>query len=103
MKCKDTINEEQLKCLEAVQRINNELHDKEGWDNHNTLMSIAICSYFYFVTINLNSCDAEINLFNSSNDDSRIYYEKADKYEEWYSFLKRRFREVKSEINNIKL
>lgn len=103
MKTNIDISEDQLKCLKAVQKINNELHDKEGWENHNTLLSISICSYFYAVTINLNSCNTEITLFNSNNDDTRIFYEKADKYEEWYTFLKRKFREIKTEIETIKL
>ena len=103
MKCEDIINKEQLACLGAVQKINNELHDKEGWNKYSTLLSISICSYFYAVTIKLNSADTEIDLFNSSNNDTRIFYEKSNKYEEWYSFLKRRFREIKSEINSVKL
>lgn len=103
MKCKDTISEEQLECLKAVQKINNEMYDKGHWSDHNTLLSMTICSYSYFVTLNINSCNTEINLFNSSEEENRIYYEKSDKYESWYKFLKRKFRDIKFEIENIKL
>jgi hypothetical protein len=89
MKTKDTISNEQLDCLKAVQKINNEMHEKEGYDNHNSLLSMQICSYHFGVKLYLNTCDTEISLYNSSENDERIYYEKADKYETWYSFLKR--------------
>lgn len=103
MKVKDSLSIEQQKCIEAVQKINNELHDKEGWENHTTLLSVSICSYFYSVALNVNKANAEITLFNSSNFDDRIYYEKSDKYEEWYTFLKRKYREAKDILNEIKL
>lgn len=103
MKTKDSISTEQLGCIEAVQKINNEMHDKEGWENHSTFLSIGICSYHFIVKLYLNNCNAEIVLYSSEEEEGRIYYEKADKYEEWYSFLKRRFRECKKEISSIKL
>lgn len=102
MKVEKTITKEQLECLQAVQKINNKMHDKGGWDNHNSLMSMLICGYHFGVTLNLNSADTEIQLYNSSQDD-RIYYEKSEKYEKWEPFLKRKFRQVKEQINNIKL
>jgi len=104
MKVRDYLSEEQEKCLKAIQKINNEQHDKVGWEDHGDLLSMTICSYHFVITLNINHnlFDAEVNLYNSGNDD-RIYYEKSDKYEEWYSFIKRKFREVKSELNNIKL
>jgi hypothetical protein len=50
-----------------------------------------------------NDCDLpEINLYHSEND-NRIYYEKSDKYETFYTFIKRQFREVKNQLNSIKL
>ena len=102
MKIKDSLTEKQLQCLEAVQRINNEMHDKEGWEGHDTLLSITICSWHFFVVINVNKANAEIQLYNSEQDD-RIYYEASDKYEEFYSHLKRKYREAKETLNNIKL
>lgn len=102
MKTAQSLSEEQQKCIEAVQRINNEMHEKEGWQEHDTLLSVTICSYHFFVCLDINNANAKIDLYNSSNDD-RIYYEKSDKYEEFYSFLKRKYREAKDIINEIKL
>ena len=102
MKTAQALSEEQHNCIGAVQRINNEMHDKEGWENHDTLLSVCMCGYYFFVTLNINKANAEITLFNSSNDD-RIYYEKSDKYEEFYSYLKRKYRETKDIISEIKL
>lgn len=102
MKTNDYLSEKQLGALKAVQRINNEMHDKVGWEYHDTLLSISICSYYFFITLNINKANAEIVIYNSEEDD-RLYYEKSDKYEEWYSYIKRKFRDIKSEINNIKL
>lgn len=96
------ISEEQEECLKAIQKINNEMHDKEGWDDHDTLLSMCICSFYYAIVLNVNKANTEITLFSSSNDD-RIFYEKSNKYEEWYSFIKRKYGEVKDILNNIKL
>lgn len=102
MKCKDNLSEDQFECLKAVQKINNEMHDKEGWESHNTLLSMNICSYQFSVTLNIDKANTEILLYSSNNCD-RIYYNKSNKYEEWYSFLKRKYRDLKDIINKIKL
>lgn len=44
----------------------------------------------------------EITLYNSENND-RIYYEKSDKYETFYKYIKRKFIEIKEEIYSVKL
>lgn len=105
MKSLVDLNEDQSGCLKAVQRINNEQHDRVGWRSHNNLLAMSICSYAFVVKLHVGML-AEITLYDSSQDEDyggRIYYEKSDKYEEWYSFLKRKFREVKNDLNNIKL
>jgi hypothetical protein len=103
-KVKDYLSEKQLNALKAVQKINNEIYDKVGWENHGDLLSITISSYYFFISLNINHNDfnLECPLYNSENDD-RIYYEKSDKYEEWYSFLKRKFRLIKDQLNIIKI
>lgn len=102
-KVKDYLSEEQLKATQAVQKINNELYDKYGWENHIDLFSITICSYYFFITFNINTNHIiEIPIYNSENED-RIFYEKANKYEEWYFYIKRKFREIKEDLNNIKI
>lgn len=105
MKVKDPLSDKQLACIAAVQKINNEQHDKVGWQNHNSVLSMSIGGYYFSVDfdINLPSGDyVKIPIYFSENE-TRIYYEKSDKYEEWYSFIKRRFREIKKELNSIKL
>ena len=104
MKTKDYLSEPQLECLQAVQKINNEMHDKEGWEDHDTLLSITICSYHFFVTLDINKVDTKIDLYSSAwEGESRIYYEKSDTYETWYKFLKRKYRDIKKELESIKL
>ena len=101
MKSKEDLSEKQLNAIRAVQKINNEIHDKFEWDNPNLpYISITICSYMIGITINVNN--VEFNIYNSEQDD-RIYYEKSNKYEEWYSFIKRKFRKLKKEIELTKL
>lgn len=102
MKTKDILSIEQQKCVEAVQRINNKMHDKEGWQNHDTLLDISICGFHYAVDMYIGKANVKINLFNSGND-NRIFYEKSNKYEEWYTYLKRMYREAKTILNDIKL
>ena len=99
-KTNKSLTDKQKGALEAIHKINNEMYDKVGWENHNVLLSIDICSWYFLVYIE--STNFKINLYNSEQDD-RIYYEKSDKYEEWYSFLKRKFREIKQELQHIKL
>jgi len=96
------ISDKQSGALKAIQKINNEMHDKEGWRNHDTLLSINICSFRFFITLNVNKVNAEFLLYDSDQDD-RIYYEKSGKYEEWYSYIKRKFREIKWNLDSIKL
>ena len=69
------------------------------------ILSITLANSHIFISLNLQSSNLEmpeIKLYNSYNND-RIYYEKQDKYESFYKFIKRKFLAVKSEINNIKL
>jgi hypothetical protein len=102
-KVKDYLSEEQLKTIQAVQKLNNELYDKYGWENHIDLFSITISSYYFFISFNINTNHiVEIPIYNSENED-RIFYEKSNKYEEWYSYIKRKFREIKEGLNNIKI
>ena len=102
MKTIKVLSEDQLNALEASQKINNELSDKVGWDSENLPhISVTICSCYLFITINIGNCEFEI--YNSAQEESRIFYEKSNKYEEFYSFIKRRFREIKEELNQIRL
>ena len=43
------------------------------------------------------------NYWPQITDYDRIYYEKGDKYETYYKFIKRKFLEIKENINKIKL
>jgi hypothetical protein len=101
MKTAENLTEKQIEAINAVQKLNNEFHDKFGWSSPDLpMLSITICSYMFFIS--LNSLEQEIKLFNSEQDD-RIYYEKSDKNEAFYSYIKRKFREEKSKLNKIKL
>lgn len=100
MKVKESLSEKQIGAIEAVQRINNEIHDKFGWNSDHPVLSVSIAGWYLLINISIGSQEL---LLYSSEDDDRIYYEKSDKYEEWYSYIKRKFREVKEEIEKVKL
>lgn len=101
MKVAKPLDSKQMEAIEAVQKINNELHDKFGWNNPNLpVISITIAGVYTFISVNIR--DQEIKLYNSSEDD-RIYYEKSGKYETFYSYIKRKYRSIKEHYNNIKL
>ncbi|MFW6247051.1 MAG: hypothetical protein ACOC22_02650 [bacterium] len=104
--------------LEAVQKINNELYKKYNkWDEqdlytdwisrmpqlnflHNSIMNAVSLSIP--TTVNEDVEVPEILLYDDATTE-RIYYEQSDKYETYYSCIKRRFREYKEQINSVKL
>lgn len=101
MKVIESLNEKQKEALEAVQKLNNEMHDKFGWDNPLLpIFSISIAGFYTFISLWIG--EHEIKLYNSEEDD-RIYYEKSDKYESFYTYLKRKFRVYKSNLEDIKI
>ena len=101
MKVAETLNKKQTEAILAVQKLNNEMYDKFGWDNLNLpIFSITIVGFYTFIFLNI--AEHEIKLYNSENDD-RVYYEKSDKYESFYTYLKRKFRDYKSNLEKIKL
>lgn len=102
MKTSKDLTEEQKQALSAVQKLNNKLHDKLGWDNNSVFISIEIISFHFIINIYIG--DSKIRIYSSANPEKeRIYYETSDKYEEFYSFIRRRFREIKEDFNNLKL
>lgn len=98
---------EQELAFNAVQKINEELHlkykSKEDFcpalcvvfSNSHTFISLSIPSYFELSI-------PEIPIYSSINDD-RIYYEKSDKYESFYKFIKRKFKLIRTEIYNTRI
>ena len=101
MKTKDDLTVEQLELIQAVQKINNELHDKFGWNNQKLpSLSVSITSYTYFVSLNYKHHSI---ILLSSGDEQRKYYLLSGKYETFYSAIKRLFREFKNELDEIKL
>lgn len=85
--------------LEAIDRINSELNLKYKYDN--PILSMVIADRYTFINISLNNLP-EFNIWYSEEDD-RKYYEKSDKYENFYPFIKRKFRKIKEDINKYKL
>lgn len=58
-----------------------------------------------FITLSIpskNNILPDITLYNSEDND-RILYEKKNKYETFYKLIKRKFLEVKEEIQVVKL
>jgi len=101
MKVLENIKDEQKALIEACNRINNEMHDKQGWRNHDVFVSCTFASCYIIINMTINQI--ELPLYCSANNDDRIYYEKSDKYENWYPYIKRKFREVKEQIYDVKL
>lgn len=110
------MTELQKEAYDAVVKINAELYKKYSKPNtknfnYNSLDSMPILSVVFsnnytFITLNIPSTEGciipEIPLYSSISDD-RIYYEKSDKYESFYKYIKRKFIEVKEEIYSVKL
>lgn len=110
------MTELQKEAYDVVVKINAELYKKYSKPNnknfnYNSLYSMPIlgvvfANEYIFITLNIPSTKTciipEITLYNSISDD-RIYYEKSDKYESFYKYIKRKFIEVKEEIYSIKL
>ena len=98
---------EQLEAFDAVQKINEELYAKyskiDKLDEY-PILSITFADNMTFISLSPSSIInlPEIHLYNSVNDD-RIFYEKSNKYETFYKFIKRKFILVKEEIYAIKL
>lgn len=101
MKVKDNLNGEQEEALKAVQKLNSEMHDKFEWNNPLLpIFSITIAGFYTFISLNIG--EQEIKLYNSELDD-RVYYEKSDKYESFYIYLKRKFRDYKNNLEKTKI
>lgn len=109
------MTEEQKECLDVVEKINEELFQKydkldkldsfKDWHSIRPILSCTIADYMILISLSIPSEYGEvpeIHLYNSENND-RIYYEKSDKYESMYKFIKRKFLEVKISLNEIKL
>lgn len=103
------MTEEQKEAFEAVEKINDELFEKYNKLNRIDMMpilSITFAGSYLFIGLTListNECDLpELRIYHSENND-RIYYEKSNKYESFYRFIKRKFLEIKEEINSVKL
>lgn len=106
------MTDKQQEALTAVQLLNEELwkkydkkHKKDDWTDWHSKCPILTCVIGqYHVAINLTIQGfPEIPLYNSWAEEERIYYERSDKYETFYKFIKRKFREIKEELNTIKI
>lgn len=90
MKVKDAISEKQMEAILAVQKLNNELHDKYGWDSGSLpIISITLASYMMFISVSLGG-GQEINLYNSEDED-RIYintHKKTQCFQTWDELIK---------------
>jgi hypothetical protein len=110
------MTEEQKEAFEAVNKINEELFKKYNKKNENDIykdwlavmpiVSITFASGYILIELTIpstNTCQLPEFVIYNSEDNDRIYYEKSDKYESFYKFIKRKFIEIKQEICNIKL
>jgi len=97
---------EREEIIAAVDRINEELYNK-AVKKDKIMETLPQLGYVFYPSVNLISLsipgeyDAhEFNLYCSENHD-RKYYEKSDKYETFYSFIKRRWRDIKKNLDKI--
>jgi hypothetical protein len=106
------MTDKQQEAFSAVQLINEELwkkydkkHRNDAFVDWHSRCPTFICLLGQeHVAINVSIPDfIEIQLYSSWTEEKRIYYEKSDKYETFYKFIKRRFREIKEELNAIKI
>ena len=114
MKEKTFLTQEQQEIIKAVDKINEELYEKydkkDKMDNFTDWLSllpivvVTIADVYSSISLSIPSEyePLEIPLYNSENND-RIYYEKSDTDESFYKLIKRKFLEVKENLNKIKL
>lgn len=96
------MNEEQKEIFDAVEKINEELFKKYNKLDKIDYLPIVSCRFGSgYSTISISIASEfqipEFNIYFSEQDD-RIYYEKSNKYETFYKFIKRKFRMIKEEI-----
>lgn len=103
------MNEDQKEAFDAVVRINEEIftkYSKINAEDRMPIVSITFADVYMFIGISLPSTDTcelpEFKIYNSENND-RIYFEKGNKYETYYKFIKRKFKEFKEEIYSVKI
>ena len=95
------MTEEQKEAFEAVQTINEELYEKYG-DECPTLI-ISFVSRMFSIELSIVKVSATIDIYNSENEDDRIYYAESDEFETFSEFIKRKFNRIKEKIYSIKL
>jgi len=109
------MTQEQKEAFDAVNKINDELYKKYSKKdpknfNYDSLdlmpiLGITFAGTYMLITLSIPSKKQVIpgiTLYHSENDD-RIFYDKGNKYETFYKFIKRKFIEVKEEIYAVKL
>lgn len=109
------MNSEQKEAFEAVEKINEELYKKYSkkdpknfnYDSLDLMPILGITFEGVYMSITLsipskNQILPEITIYRSEDND-RIFYEKSNKYETFYKFIKRKFIEIKEEIYSVKL
>lgn len=110
------MTQEQTEAFDAVERINCELFKKynkldekdafKDWIAKMPILSVTVAGNYLFIGLSIQSSDVcvlpEITIYNSENND-RVFYEKSNKYETFYKFIKRKFIEIKEEIYSVKL
>jgi len=101
------MTEDQKDAIIDIEKINEKLYDKYEKDNNIDnlpIVSITIADVYFFIAISISDefDGQEIKIFNSENND-RIYYEKSNTYETFYKLIKRKFLDIKNEINNVTL
>ena len=102
------MTQEQQEAFDAVEKINEEIYERYK-DTDLSLMPIVIVTFandMTFIAVSIPSSLElslpEISIYSSVNDD-RTFYEKSNKYETFYCFIKRKFQMVKEEIYAIKI
>jgi hypothetical protein len=110
------MTQEQTEAFDAVERINDELFKKynkldekdafKDWIAKMPILSVTVAGNYLFIGLSIPSSAVcvlpEITIYSSENND-RVFYEKSNKYETFYKFIKRKFIEIKEEIYSVKL
>lgn len=92
------MTELQKEAVEATEKLN----AKFKKDTHGFGVSMANQGVGVTLYINLKETRIEISMYDSSFDD-RIFYPKLNKEEKLTALLKRKFREIKKDLNKIKI
>lgn len=89
---------------DGVRKVNQKFYKKYGWQSHPRVSLTVLETHMLTFRIDIHIYGQSLHIYDSYEGiNGPLYYEKSDKYETYFAFIKRRFLEIKEELNQIKI